>query len=314
MNSASLRPQVSPSMPAGQLGGESVHTSRCASANASVSSASAPGSLQPPSRGDRETGPAGADDGLDQYFALGTFSATLDVGSPEGVRSVPINEAIAWARQRTDRIVVRCFTGTSEIHFSAGDRQPWDSEELPSWPPAGLELRVRRLPGMEYLDRTPQDEPISWDIVATIKQGWGDPDELLTPALAQRLECDPQVRDLSCEAGPGGGFTEADLRESTIISFVGAPGGSAAFLRFRILAATVAQAEAVSERICGAAADATVDEPGIERREGPLFRWGAEVSAYPTGSSMARLNAILPSEGGPSQIGVAVRHQAGTAR
>ena len=68
-------------------------------------------------------------------------------------------DALAWCRERADRVTVRL----GNTFYSAG-RVPG------SEPPVDetLEFARRRFPGWEFLDLTADDPPISWDIVVSV--------------------------------------------------------------------------------------------------------------------------------------------------
>ena len=53
----------------------------------------------------------------------------------EGPTFDDVEEAIAWARQRSDAVVVR--VGIGDQRYSAGVRDPSGDEQLPPWTPRG---------------------------------------------------------------------------------------------------------------------------------------------------------------------------------
>jgi hypothetical protein len=76
------------------------------------------------------------------------------------------SEALAWARARADRVLVRL----GGDYFSAG-RVPFalDRGRTPDPPlDESLEFTRRRLEGWEFLDLTAADAPISWDVVIDV--------------------------------------------------------------------------------------------------------------------------------------------------
>ena len=72
-------------------------------------------------------------------------------------------EAIAWGRERSPRVVVQVRGGQ---HYSAGVERVGGFEDVPEWPAEGVPLPAEwvTLPRMEWLDRTEEDGPISWDV------------------------------------------------------------------------------------------------------------------------------------------------------
>jgi hypothetical protein len=100
-------------------------------------------------------------------YALAVFNAHIeyDVGGTwafeDGPERVAIEEALAWARERADKLVVQWFGPDGTTHASAGTIPVGDG---PPWEPRVLV--PRRIPGWEHLDRTENDDPISWEVVA----------------------------------------------------------------------------------------------------------------------------------------------------
>jgi hypothetical protein len=95
-------------------------------------------------------------------YLTGLFSAHWQGPDDEhelGPQLAPVEEALAWARERADVVLIR--SGESD-YYSAGARQP-EGRELPEWP-AGAQFTRRRAPSAAYLDRTEDDEPILWQI------------------------------------------------------------------------------------------------------------------------------------------------------
>lgn len=100
-------------------------------------------------------------------WALGVFSAVAwDPDVPGGPQGVPLEEALAWARDQAAQVFVRYGSPEGEPYeFSAGTEPATDEDgvPLPAWPPAGLTLGERRDPSWWFLDRTADDPPIPWD-------------------------------------------------------------------------------------------------------------------------------------------------------
>ena len=102
-----------------------------------------------------------------------TFSASA--GADEEVEGLTLDEALAWARSRSEQVIVRL--GDRRRLFSAGT-EPIPG--LPAWPPQDLALPlVRRRPGPErWKDRTGDDEPIPWCVVVAVQHDWEHVDEV----------------------------------------------------------------------------------------------------------------------------------------
>lgn len=146
----------------------------------------------------------------------GVFSAHLERpdGSrvADGPRAVPVNAALAWAREQADCTVVSYDAPLGRPrHFSAGGRQPsWAIAALPSWPPADLDLSRRRHPEWAHRGRRADSPAISWDVRVTVKQGWGEPIDTFAARFAEGLKAVGDVEVIDWIAGPGGGYRDAD--------------------------------------------------------------------------------------------------------
>jgi hypothetical protein len=100
-----------------------------------------------------------ADDLSDDRWLLGTFEGHLDGGRgiAEEFRGLSAGEAIAWARARAARVLIRLGDGG---YYAAGEKAGPDE---PIWPPANLPPLVRRRPESErWKDRSETDPPIEW--------------------------------------------------------------------------------------------------------------------------------------------------------
>jgi hypothetical protein len=88
----------------------------------------------------------------------GAVSTTLH--TPGGLNA---DQAIQWGLARSSRVIIR---SRDDGHYSAGVENP---ANLPVWPD-DMELapRADRVEGMEWLDRTDDDEPISWDVSVSV--------------------------------------------------------------------------------------------------------------------------------------------------
>lgn len=83
------------------------------------------------------------DDGF--HYGSGRYSVAL-VGGPdgdyvEGLRAVPADRAVEWARRQSDVVIV--FYGDGR-RYSAGRREP--SAEMPRWAPGSTQAVAPRTP------------------------------------------------------------------------------------------------------------------------------------------------------------------------
>lgn len=223
----------------------------------------------------------------DEYDALAVFHVYVDTdelseGYEEGPGALPIDAALAWARERASTVIVRCCESIENTFYSAG--------ELPArrgkpWPEDGLELQPRRLPGWEHLDRTAADDPIAWDVIV---RGDVFPQPI---AFARSLR-----RALGESLG-------ADLLETRITTphqrrrgerFHNAHGET---LRaaLRVTARTHDEATQLATRVCAVATERALWMSSPDR-DHDVTPWGAD--AYPTGSWAAKSKArVEPSRG-----------------
>jgi hypothetical protein len=98
-----------------------------------------------------------SDDFRDTHWR-GTFSGSWQ---GEGFLSSPANlsadEAIAWGRARSSRVFMR----TRDGFYTAGSAPTQDAP----WPEnLDLSPRTDREEGLEWMDRTEDDDPIEWDV------------------------------------------------------------------------------------------------------------------------------------------------------
>ena len=223
---------------------------------------------------------------------------------PQGVR---VEEALEWARSRLERVVVRYFAREGRpFDYSAGTRQPWTSAEpLPVWPPDDLDLRSRRMPGQEYLDR-PDDAPlIEWTVGVDVFQGSGEPVPALPARLAEVLGHDPGLSKIDWVPGHGGGI-DLDRLESRVIGWTRStqsPGNVAFRARLNLPARTASAAQDAAVQAVQSALDRILDPFGIARRDDHLG-WTVEAQAFPAGSTLAAINISLDDEDeqrGPEQ-------------
>lgn len=128
------------------------------------------------------------------HFLTGRFSGHLEKGNRiwDSFEDVSLEEALAWARERAARIVVRVGYGPA---YAIG----FESESRPPWPRDGLAAPVRRrAPDEEWKDRTDADPDATWQ--ATV--GLAPP----APSVGQtddrrRPEWDELVASLAKELG-----------------------------------------------------------------------------------------------------------------
>jgi hypothetical protein len=148
------------------------------------------------------------------YLLTGRFTAHWEgedvsehMDGPEGV---PVEEAIAWGRERADVVLIRL--GDSDVHYSAGRLQPPpepdDEEDLPVWP-EGRQVARRRLPGKEHLDLV-TDEPIAWTVRLPRRVSARTP-ERDVERLRQALDAEEAVSSLRAELEAGDDRVDAVL-------------------------------------------------------------------------------------------------------
>jgi hypothetical protein len=157
----------------------------------------------------------GEDFDEEMFMWPGAFSAHWE--SPdgkqfrEGPQGVSAQEAIEWGRERADVVYIR--PGDSDVYYSAGLRHPdsGEDDETPIWPD-GTVVSRRREEGREYLDRTPNDSPIDWQIQLSYDLPAGD-----VPRFAERfqaaLDADPAAKAVNSSVRPGehGGCAEFEF-------------------------------------------------------------------------------------------------------
>jgi len=234
-----------------------------------------------------ETSSGGWVDG-DDHLAMGVFSAGVEAdelpgGYDDGPSRVPVAEALDWARERADTVIVR-LAGWGAWEFSAGERPATlGGRALPAWPPEVLDLGVRRMPGWEFLDRTDDEPPIAWEVlvsgdVVLQPRGFG-------PVFEQALRRAPGVEVVAVAVGE---VEVADSGDGTMIVVTG--GGSVeAHVRLRASTADRAADAAVSAatRACEHAIAETAEHVDAHLVAG----WGA--SAYAAGTTAAEANVRI---------------------
>ena len=97
----------------------------------------------------------------DGNWLTGRFSGSLQDGERayEFFADLRLDEALAWARSRANRVLIR-YGEEPDVHYSAGADHPRD---LRRWPPDALPpLGRRRHPDHRWRDRSDADAPIAW--------------------------------------------------------------------------------------------------------------------------------------------------------
>lgn len=233
----------------------------------------------------------------DPLIATGLFYGHVETDElPEGhewgpEEPAPVGDMLAWARARATRVIVRvCGGDRGTLQYSAGEEPVvWDGEPLPEWPDDGVDLRRRRLPGWEHVDRTEADAPIEWDVVVHPLQAVGRPVASFGRAVAREMSRESDITVLEWAPLPGGGFTFEEEAGFTV--FYG-EGNLAAAVLLRLWARTVSGAERLANRACLSATRRVLAERSLPFETKPL-PWSSEAHAYPTGSRVAEWNARL---------------------
>jgi len=130
------------------------------------------------------------------HYLTGRFYGHVDDGErmTDSFENLSLDEALAWAHERADRIVVRIGYGPSyAIGFESESRLPWPAEGLPQ------PVR-RRTRDEEWKDRTDADPYATWR--ATL--GLGPP-----PGDRRLAEWDAVVASVAGELGAT--WSAADL-------------------------------------------------------------------------------------------------------
>lgn len=244
-------------------------------------------------------------------MALGLFDAHVQAlelprGMIKGPHRVPVEEAIAWARPLAAKVVVRVCAAEGKTSFWSAGERPVETMNVgrrarvpvPTWPEAGLpHLRKRRAPGYKYLDRTSDDPPIGWDVVATVIPAFGETVAGFHTDLQPRLAEDQRVTEVVDFRGPTGPFPwEMSYPEDEVLIAYAFESHPAARVLLRLSASTLGEAEQLARDCVWAAARPLLDGCLLEQR-GDEWTWYVNVAAWPTGSRLARLNARLGSPG-----------------
>lgn len=214
-----------------------------------------------------------------EMHALAVFTAHIeyDVGGTwefeDGPERVALDEALTWSRERAAKVAVQWYSPDGEIVSSAGEIP---LEGAPAW--EGHMLVPRRIPGWEHLDRTDDDEPISWEVIA---RGSVLPvDDTFAGRLADGLRAVPGIDVIAVKADP------ASLPE----------GGTGYFVVTDDVAVHTRLVARTYNEACRRAADVCADIAG---RCAPASdqHWDAEqTEAYPTDSRVAK-NADVEQRG-----------------
>ena len=147
----------------------------------------------------------------DGTWLTGRFTGALNghEGGRDDFRGLPLDEALAWARARADRIVIR-HGDEPGVQYEAGTVQ---APGLPRWPPPDLPALVRRrAPEDRWRDRTADDPPIAWAVELELRPP--DTEGVPLSALAAR-------RPAWCATVAGlaervGGAWDADLFDTLV--------------------------------------------------------------------------------------------------
>ncbi len=107
--------------------------------------------------------------------ATGTFSVSVQGEESGELAASParlgLADAVAFAARHADRIIVRVADRWESTSYSAGPHRVDGLAPLP----AGVMLARRRAPGWEFVDRTPSDPAIEWDVKVIAGQQRGEP-------------------------------------------------------------------------------------------------------------------------------------------
>lgn len=119
----------------------------------------------------------------DGVVLAGTLSGHHELGGDiaGSIQGAAPAAAIAWARERADRVWVRL----DDVRYSAGVLH---DEDASRWPPPHP-VRRRRRPGEEWRDRSPGDPPIAWFVHLELSPPFESPRpdwEAMAAALAAR--------------------------------------------------------------------------------------------------------------------------------
>jgi hypothetical protein len=248
------------------------------------------------------------ENGWSDWVASGRFRVQCDRradGGPgreveEGPNWLTLDDALAWGRARAARIDLWCWRERDNVCFSAGeidistpDRGEDDPRRIEPWPPEGLHLKARRLPGFEHLDRTEADEPIAWNVKILGNARDRPQDEVFAQAWAAGLRRQPGVELLDSRVWPIPPLSPSQLAAITAgrpYTTSLEPEGVGAELR--VTAATHADAQALA---AGAGAAAIAQALAHTKSVPKPWQW-QEPIAFPSDSRLAR-NTNLDQSG-----------------
>ena len=214
----------------------------------------------------------------------GRFRCSLDEGQEREFGS--LDDALAWAREHARHVAVEL----------EDERYDASSEPLPADVLARAALGARRRRGEEWLDRTPEDPPIVWDVTLEIS-----PPDLERDGPARMRQ--DEVAAAAGEALRGAGFDDvemsaegldeglADIEEQTRGHEGEAGWTTSHSLAYEVRAATFAGTRReVVERAVQIAADAIEREVGAgvwrHTTDQPVYlAWGVSADARPAGAS-----------------------------
>jgi hypothetical protein len=230
-------------------------------------------------------------DGDEPYWALGLFSAHIESdelkqGFEQGPQRAPVDEAIAWARVRASKVVVRCCETWENTFYSAGDEQALDEHgPIPDYPEGGLDLKPRRLPGWEHLDLTEDADPIEWEVIVG-----GDvlpQPSAFNAAFERALRSDASARVVATRVTA----PPVERGDSFILH------GETVRAHMRVTARTTEESIQLATAACQRAAETALTATSPTGPDDHLMTdWQAD--AYPVGSKAAAVNARPDQHGG----------------
>lgn len=236
-------------------------------------------------------------------IALGLFSGHLEAFGPDepedalddewwppydGFSRLPPDPAVAWGCQRAARVIVRVCDSWENTHYSAGEvHLTWHGKPLPQWDEADVSLGRRRLPEWEFVDRTEDDEAISWDVLIGATQV----DGRAVPAFAghwrRALATNESVEIIGFEEDPT--YEEVaswpDQMRQSGLSFITTWGASPARAVMRLPGRTVDEARQRAIEAAENAANVAMTELGVGMTGRGVWDWHAE--AFPSDSRWA---------------------------
>jgi hypothetical protein len=213
-------------------------------------------------------------------MALGLFTAHVDAGDEPawepGPDRVAAEHAVEWARSRAAKVIVRCCESWENTFYSAGDQQAFGEHgPLPIWPDGGLDLKPRRLPGWEHLDRTSSDEAIDWEVLAG-GDVFPQPEAFGEPFEAALRSGEPVVvRSVA--------ISEPHVEGSAFYL-----SGDTLRAHLVVTARTLEEATSIAAAACSEAVISALEATSSTPSDHIVPEW--QVAAYPVGSKAAEVN------------------------